>query len=229
MIIKIGSQTVSPVLVKETHGLLQDKTASPSTSSQVVTFDDGYSGLNEVTVNPVTASIDANIASGNIKTGVSILGVSGSVTPVNNQTLTVTPTTSQQTKTPGSGYTGFSIVTVNAVTSAIDSNITAGNIKLGTTILGVQGTLPVINNQSVTVTPTVASQTINPSSGYTGLGPVTVNAVTASIDSNIVSTNILSGVTILGVEGSVVTQSYYTGSGAPSASLGSNGDIYLQV
>ena len=31
------------------------------------------------------------------------------------------------------------------------------------------------------------------------------------------------------VEGSLVTQTYYTGSGNPSSSLGANGDLYLKV
>ena len=53
---------------------------------------------------------------------------------------TVTPTTSQQTITAGTGYNGLGTVTVNAVTAAIDENIVAGNIKSGVTILGVEGT-----------------------------------------------------------------------------------------
>lgn len=53
---------------------------------------------------------------------------------------TVTPTTSQQTITAGSGYDGLGTVTVNAVTAAIDESIVAGNIKSGVTILGVTGT-----------------------------------------------------------------------------------------
>lgn len=53
--------------------------------------------------------------------------------------LTVTPTTSQQTITAPSGTDGYSPITVNAVTSSIDSNITAGNIKSGVSILGVTG------------------------------------------------------------------------------------------
>jgi hypothetical protein len=54
-------------------------------------------------------------------------------------TKTITATTSKQTVKPGTGYNGFSSVTVNAVTAAIDENIVAGNIKSGVTILGVTG------------------------------------------------------------------------------------------
>lgn len=53
----------------------------------------------------------------------------------NNGALTYTPTTSQQTIP--AGYTSGG--TIGAVTSAIDNNITAGNIKNGVTILGVTG------------------------------------------------------------------------------------------
>lgn len=56
------------------------------------------------------------------------------------QAKTATPTTSQQVIRPDTGYDALSQVTIGAVTSAIDSNITAGNIKDGVTILGVEGT-----------------------------------------------------------------------------------------
>ena len=53
---------------------------------------------------------------------------------------TVNSSTASQTITPAQGHYGLSSVTVNAVTASIDSNITAGNIKDGVTILGVTGT-----------------------------------------------------------------------------------------
>ena len=59
----------------------------------------------------------------------------------NYQTKTVNPTTSQQTVLPDDNYDALSDVTVNAVTSAIDSNIKAENIKKNVSILGVTGTL----------------------------------------------------------------------------------------
>ena len=118
---------------------LQSKTVSPTKAQQTVTPDSGKDGLSSVVVNAVTSAIDSNITAGNIKKNVAILGVTGTyVSPM--QSKSVSPTTSQQTVSPDSGYDGLSSVTVGAVTSAIDSNIAAGNIKKDVTILGVTGT-----------------------------------------------------------------------------------------
>lgn len=57
----------------------------------------------------------------------------------NMTTLSVTPTTSPQSITPESPVDGYSSVSVSAVTSAIDQNIVAGNIKKDVEILGVTG------------------------------------------------------------------------------------------
>ena len=66
----------------------------------------------------------------NIKSGVSIFGINGNVTELNGETATVTPTTSSQTITPtGTGKNALTSVTVNAVTSNIDQNITARQYK----------------------------------------------------------------------------------------------------
>ena len=89
----------------------------------------------------------------NIKSGVNIFGINGSVTELNGETKTVTPTTSSQTITPtGTGKNALTSVTVNAVTSAIDNNITAGNIKNGVTILGVQGSYEGTDTSDATAT-----------------------------------------------------------------------------
>lgn len=57
---------------------LQNKTVTPTTSEQTITADEGKDGLGTVTVNAVTAAIDENITAANIKSGVTILGVTGS-------------------------------------------------------------------------------------------------------------------------------------------------------
>lgn len=83
-------------------------------------------------------SADANASAGDILSGktayVSGNKVTGSM--LNNGALSYTPTTSSQ-NIPA-GYTSGG--TVSAVTSSIDNNIQAENIKDGVTILGVTGT-----------------------------------------------------------------------------------------
>jgi hypothetical protein len=57
-----------------------------------------------------------------------------------SQVKEITPTTERQVANPDKGFKLTGVV-VNAVTSAIDENIQPENIKSGTTILGVTGTL----------------------------------------------------------------------------------------
>jgi len=55
--------------------------------------------------------------------------------------LNVVPTTTAQTIPAAPGGIGYAPVKVAAVTSSIDSNISAENIKAGVSILGVSGEL----------------------------------------------------------------------------------------
>lgn len=94
---------------------------------------------------------------------------------------------------------------LNAIAAMYDGDDNAiTNPDAIANIAAVAGSLtpaqpPVLEDK--TVTPTTAEQTITAGEGYDGLGTVTVNAVTAAIDENIVAENIKSGVTILGVTG----------------------------
>lgn len=98
------------------------------------------------------------------------------VTPV-LQDKTITPSTSKQEITADDGYTGIGTATVEAVTSAIDSNIKATNIRTGVSILGVQGNLePDKPDQEKTVTPSSSQQIVTADTGYE-LSQVTVEAV----------------------------------------------------
>ena len=159
--------------------VLETLTVSPSVSLATYTPSTGYDGFDEVTVNAVTAAIDNNIVAGNIRTGVEILGVTGNysgggASPVIDS-LNVTPTTSAQQITAPEGTDGYSPVNVSAVTSAIDANITAGNIKKDVTILGVtgnyEGTTPTLTTKEITINGTYYASTDN-ADGYSS---VTVN------------------------------------------------------
>lgn len=57
--------------------------------------------------------------------------------------------------------------------------------------------------QEKNVTPKTTTQTIEPDEEYNGLSRVNIEAVTSSIDSNIISSNIKSDVSILGVVGTL--------------------------
>ena len=96
------------------------------------------------------------------------------------QTKTVDSSTILQHIEPDSGYYGLSSVTVNAVTSSIDSNIQADNIKKDVTILGVTGTYesaptqPNLQDVSVTYVSN-GNYILSASDGYDGLGTVDVS------------------------------------------------------
>ena len=118
--------------------------------------------------------------------------------------LTVTPNVIDQTITVPSGTDGFNPINVSAVTSSIDANIQAENIRKNITILGVVGTFqPEVT--SISISPTTTLQTIIAPSGIDGYSSIKVSAVTSSIDSNIQPENIKKNITILGVTGNVET------------------------
>lgn len=142
-------------------------------------FASSYTRIKDVKVNKVTAAIDSNIQPGNIKSGVSILGVAGTFQGGDLTTMTVNPSTSPVTYSVPQGYYGISQFTVQPYTL-----------------------------QNKTVTPSKSVQQITADSQYNGLGTVTVNATTSSVDSNIQASNIKNGVTILGVTGSVIEAEY---------------------
>ena len=73
------------------------------------------------------------VPSGNISTYADAIA---EIDTTNNTSLSVTPSTTAQTLRPSSEYTGYDIVNVSAVTSSIDNNIVATNIKSGVNIRG---------------------------------------------------------------------------------------------
>ena len=217
------------------HPELEDLEITPTIEEQEFNHDESY-GYDKVSVSAVDHTIDNNITAENIKSGIEILGVEGSVVelageeitinpstseqvitpsqnkngitratvnPVPLETKSITPSTSEQTITPSSGKMGISQVNVSAVDNTIDNNIQAGNIKKDTTILGITGTYEGLKGEEVEITPTTSQQIITPSEGKNGITKATVKAVSSSIDANIQSSNIKSGVSILGVNGSV--------------------------
>jgi len=281
----------------------QDKEVTPSESSQMITPDDGYTGLGSVTVNAIsktyvgsnvtrqaaktitpTTSSQTAVASGVYTTGavtvaaipsnyiipsgtlsitsngtkdvtsyasVSVNVPSGGAS-INNQDKTVTPSTSKQTITADSGYTGLGTVTVNAMTTGTTTaptsiSGTSATVSTGTNTLTLTKTISVTprvttagyvsagtaGNSSVSLTASVttkAAATITPGTSNQTIAAGTYLTGTQTIagDADLKGSNILSGVSIFGVAGTVDLTTVYVSTSAPSSSTGSNGDIYIQ-
>lgn len=112
---------------------------------------------------------------------------------VNLQTKTITPTSTIQTVNPDTGYDGFSQVVVNAasgegsailITKDIVANGTYNasndNADGYSSVTVNVPTGSTINNQNKSVNPTESQQSITADSGYTGLGTVTVGAISST-------------------------------------------------
>ena len=105
------------------------------------------------------------------------------VNALNLQTKTITPSESTQNITKDSTYDALGTVIVNPIPS--NYIVPTGTIQItgsGTYDVSAYATAEAsfastINNQNKTVSPTESQQTISADSGYTGLGTVTVNAI----------------------------------------------------
>ena len=185
--------------------VLQSKEVNPSLTAQTITADEGYDALGRVTVSGVTSDIDPNITAGNIKSGTTILGVTGTYDnrkPEESGSATYV-VNGNYTLTPRSGYVfDKADITVDVhPTARLDQTFTANglyNLTGEWKNAAIQVSLPL---QQRTVNPSSTQQAIEPEAGYEALSRVVINPVTSDIDSNIVAGNIKEGVTILGVTG----------------------------
>ena len=145
-----------------------------------------------------SAQTTKSVSSGSATGPSSLSGTSATVSTGTN-TLTLTKTNVTTTPTVNAGY--VSSATASSATVALTASVTT--------------------KAAATITPSTSNQTIAAGTYLTG-------AQTIAGDADLVASNIINGVQIFGVTGNVVLQNYYTGSSAPSSSLGSNGDLYLQ-
>lgn len=203
---------------------LQSKSATPSETAQEITPDTGYTGLSKVNVGAVSSTY--------VGSGI---------------TRNPTPTASGKTVTIPAGYysaqTTKDVATATQATPSISVSeaglITASATQpAGYVSAGTKSATQQLTTQAAkTVTPTKSEQTAVAKGVFT-TGIVKVGAIPAAYQDvtgvTAAAGDVVSGKKIVSstgavVNGTLVIQHYYTGSSAPSASLGSDGDIYLQT
>lgn len=229
----------------------QSKSIIPNETEQIITPDSGYDGLSSVTVGAISSTyVGSGVTKQAAKTvapstseqtiisaGVYTTGeIKMSAMPtgtLNAPTVDSAGLVTSQVGTGGylsSGTKTTLQLTVQATKTispseseqiAVESNVfTTGQIKVSAVSSSYIGSA-ITKKSSATYTPGTTNQII--SSGQYLSGTQTILG-----DANLVSSNILSGVSIFGVSGSVVMQKYYTGTSTPSSSLGNDGDLYFK-
>ena len=104
---------------------LENIIITPSKEEQTFKSNDYY-GYDEVKVAGITNDVDENITPENIKEGVNILGIDGTLKGLNATEITINPTNEEQVITPEEPYNAFNKVTVGAQ-SGIDPNLYFNN------------------------------------------------------------------------------------------------------
>ena len=208
------------VVVPPTPANIHELNVTPTTEPQTISVPSNIDGYGPINVGAVTSSIDSNIQSENIKSGVSILGVNGSVAELNGSTTTINPSTSTQTVMPTAPNNAFTEVTVPAVTSEIDSNIRPENIREGIDILGTTGTAHIPNHyvdfDSTNGALTKKAKMIN----LDGITSIASNALLHEYNSCVFENGTLidmSGITHIGANGCAST--FYNTTGITSVDM----------
>lgn len=225
----------------------QSKSTTPSESQQVITYDNGYTGLEQVTVAAIPSDYVGSGITSRTSTNLTTSGATVYAPPGYYATTASKAISAGSAATPATTITATQNITVSAsgliTVTATGSKKIAPTVSAGYVSSGTTGTITISGNQTqqltvfatTAVTPTTSSQVIVPAGRYT-TGAVTVNPIPSNFmdtmaadaeasDINLGKTACVDGVLVTGTQ---VIRTYYVGSTTPSNSLGYNGDIYLQ-
>ena len=219
----------------------QNKTITPTETAQAITADSGYTGLGTVTIRAIPSSYVGSEITRRTSTNLSVNGATVTVpagyyetqatktvssgtagTPtankgtVSNNTITITPSVTNttgyitgSTKT-GTGVTVSASELVNG-SKSITSNGTDIDVTNYATVNVNVPTGSTINNQNKTVTPIETQQSISADSGYTGLGTVTINAISSTYVGSGVTKKAAATITPTTTSQSIAANTYLTG------------------
>lgn len=202
----------------------QNKTVTPTKSQQSITADSGYTGLGTVTVNAIpsqyiTPTGTLSITSNGTKDVTSYASVNVNVptgSTINNQDKTVSPTTSKQTVTADSGYTGLGTVTVNAMptmtlpTSASSTSSGTSKATIGRSTSAQYINIPTGYNG------TAAYYTISATPNGAVTAPASISGTSATVSTG---TNTLTLTKTVSVTPNVTTAGYISSGTAGNSSV----------
>lgn len=203
-----------------TSGYTSKATIGRSAADQYINIPTGY--------NTAGSYYKINAVASGSATGPTSLSGSSATISTGTNTITLTKTGISTTPTINAGY--ISSATTSSATVALTASVTtkaAATITPGTT-----------NQTIASGTYLTGTQTISGDADLTAANikkGVSIFNVTGSYtsDATAAAGDIVSGQTAYvngsKVTGDLIINKYYTGSTTPSSSLGSNGDLYLQV